>query len=120
MKMQQRVTTMATRARGFRVLVATDGSTQARAAVATVIHAPWPVGTRVRAVIARPPRGQHKRSILWSASVDRSVEDAATYAKDALAPRWPDAEAVIVDKTPVDGILSEAERFRSDVIVMGW
>ena len=111
---------MATRPRGLRVLVATDGSTQARAAVATVIGAPWPGGTRVRAVVARPPRGQHKRSIIWSASVDRSVEDAATQARDALAPRWPDAEVVVVDRSPVDGILRESQRFRADVIVIGW
>jgi nucleotide-binding universal stress UspA family protein len=71
-------------------------------------------------VVARPPRGQHKRSIIWSASVDRSVEDAATQAREALAPRWPDAETVVVDKLPVDGILREAERFRADVIAIGW
>lgn len=111
---------MAKRPRSLRVLIATDGSTQARAAVATVAGAPWPGGTRVRAVVARPPRGQHKRSIIWSASVDRSVEDAANQARDALATRWADAEAVIVDSSPVDGILREAQRFRADVIVIGW
>ena len=96
---------MATEAAAFRVLVATDGSTQAHAAIATVATFPWPVHTRVQAVVARQGRGTP-----WvTVNVPR-----------ALAQRWPDAEVVVVDKAPVDGILSEARRFRADVIVVGW
>lgn len=96
---------MATTAAAFRVLVATDGSSQSRAAIATVVQFPWPVDTHVRAVVARQGRGT--RGV--TASVPR-----------ALARRWPDAKVVVVDKAPVDGILSEAKRFRADVIVVGW
>lgn len=113
------LTSMATRAADFRVLIATDGSAQARAAIATVVDGPWPDGTRVRAVIARHPRGPHRRSILWSA-LDRRAEDAADHARHELARRWADAEVLFVDKSAVDGILNEAQRFRSDVIVIGW
>ena len=52
------------RKREFRVLVATDGSHQAKAAVATAVHFPWPARTRVRAVIARKSGPQRTRSIL--------------------------------------------------------
>ena len=96
---------MATRAAAFRVLVATDGSSQAHAAIATVATFPWPVDTRVQAVVARQGRGTRGVTV----NVPR-----------ALAQRWPDAEVVVVDKAPVDGILSEARRFRADVIVVGW
>ena len=37
----------------FRIVLATDGSPQARAAVATVVAVQWPAGTQVRAVFAR-------------------------------------------------------------------
>ena len=110
---------MATRPADFRILVATDGSAQARAAIAAVVDFPWPVRTRVRAVIARQSRAPPRHSVLLSA-LDRSADDAAARARPALARRWPDAEAVVVDKSPAEGVLSEAERFRADVIVVGW
>ena len=102
---------MATRAAALRVLVATDGSPQARAAITTVVRFPWPAGTRVQAVVARPGRGTH---------IDRRVDSAAAGARRGLARRWPDSRVVVVNKTAVDGILSEAKRFRADVIVVGW
>ena len=37
----------------------------------------------------------------------------------ALAPRWPDAEVAIVDGSPLKVILSEADRFKAGVIVLG-
>jgi nucleotide-binding universal stress UspA family protein len=110
---------MATKAAALRVLVATDGSAQARAAIAALVEFPWPVQTRVRAVIARQGRVHLTHSALLSA-LDRSADDAAARARGALARRWPDAEAVVVDKSPAEGVLSEAERFRADVIVVGW
>jgi len=45
---------------------------------------------------------------------------AANRARRALARRWPDVEIEIVDKTPVQGILGEAERFGADLVVLGW
>jgi nucleotide-binding universal stress UspA family protein len=110
---------MATRVGDFRVLVATDGSTHARAAIATLSDVPWPERTRVRAVVAKKSRAPYQRSILLSA-LDRSAEDAAARARQTLAREWPDAEAVVVNQPPVAGILAEAERFRADVIVVGW
>jgi nucleotide-binding universal stress UspA family protein len=38
----------------------------------------------------------------------------------ALADRWPDADTVVADSTPVDGILAEAKKFRADMIGIGW
>ena len=59
------------RKRDFRVLVATDGSRPAQAAITTAIQFPWPDGSRVRVVIARNLRAEHRRSILLAA-MDRS------------------------------------------------
>jgi nucleotide-binding universal stress UspA family protein len=53
-------------------------------------------------------------------ALDRGAESAADGARRALARRWPDVEIEVLDKAPVEGILGEAERFRADVIVVGW
>jgi nucleotide-binding universal stress UspA family protein len=107
------------KAKPFRVLVATDGSRQARAAVTTAAQFPWPPQTRVRVMVARTTRAEYRRSILLTA-LDRSAEVAAQGARGSLSRRWPDVEAVVVDKAPVTGIIDEAERFAADVIVLGW
>jgi nucleotide-binding universal stress UspA family protein len=103
----------------FRILAGVDGSAQARAALATLIEGPWPEESLVRAVVARQRRLPHQRSILLSA-LDRSADETAERARRTLADRWPDAEAVVVDKVPAEGILAEAARFRADLIVVGW
>jgi nucleotide-binding universal stress UspA family protein len=108
-----------TRDNALRVLVATDGSAQARAAVAATGRFPWPERTRVRIVVARRTRAEYRQSILLAA-LDRSADLAAAAARHALSDRWPDAEVAVVDRTPVDAVLGEARRFGADVIVVGW
>jgi nucleotide-binding universal stress UspA family protein len=103
----------------FRVLVATDGSAHAREAIATTVRFPWPAHTQVRVVVARETRADYRRSILLRA-LDRNAEAAADAAQRALCRRWPDVEVDIVDKTPIRGILGEAERFGADLVVLGW
>jgi nucleotide-binding universal stress UspA family protein len=103
----------------FRVIVATDGSTNARDAINTVRHFPWPAGTRVRVVVSRHPSYEVRRSILLTA-LDRSAELAVNHARRALTPRWPDLDVVIVDEAPVGAVLDQAKRFGADVIVAGW
>lgn len=107
------------RDREFRVLVATDGSRDAQAAIATTVHFPWPARTRVRAVIARRTRAEFRRSILLAA-LDRGAQIASDSARRMLGRRWPEAEIQIVDQSPVKGILGEAQRFQADAIVVGW
>ena len=103
----------------FRVLVATDGSVHARAAITTVVQFPWPARTRVRVVVARRTRAEHRRSILLSA-LDGSAEVAAESARRTLSRRWADVETIVIDNAPAKAILDEAERFAADVIVVGW
>jgi len=105
--------------KSFRVLVATDGSEDARAAIATAISIPWPARTQVRIVAARRTRAAYRRSILLSA-LDRGADAAAETARRSLSRRWPDVDVVVVDKVPVKGILDEAGKFSADVIVIGW
>lgn len=110
---------MTTRTADFRIVVATDGSSQSRAAVATVLAVPWPAETRVRAVIARQSHPPYSRSILLSA-LDPSADEGAARVRRRLAGRWPSAEAVVVDEAAVKAILHEAQRFRADLVAVGW
>jgi len=103
----------------FRILLAVDGSTQARAALTTVVRGPWPETARVRAVAAREVRGPHQRSIVLT-MLDRSADEAAERARRALARRWPEAEGVVVESAAVGGVLAEARRFHADLIAVGW
>ncbi len=108
---------MRTRAAAFRIVVATDGSPQARAAVATVLQVPWPGETDVRAVVARQTRAPSSRSLLLSAQIANQNADGVRHS---LEQRWPKAEAVVVDKPAIAGILQEADRFQADLIAVGW
>ena len=103
----------------FRVIVATDGSDNARDAVTTARHFPWPAATRARVVVARRSPSEYRRSIRLTA-LDRGAEIAADHARRVLTPRWPDLDIVIVDKAPVTAVLDQAKRFGADVIVVGW
>ena len=103
----------------FRVIVATDGSDNARDAVTTARHFPWPAVTRVGVVVARRSPTEYRRSILLTA-LDRGAEIAADHARRVLTPGWPDLDIVIVDKAPVTAVLDQAKRFGADVIVVGW
>ena len=110
---------MAKKRRPFRVLIATDGSRTAQAAVTTAVNFPWPADTQVRIVVARRAQSAHRQSLLL-ANLDRAPNTTAERARRTLSRRWPDAEAVVVDTTPAAGILAEAERFAADAIVLGW
>jgi len=101
------------------VLIASDGSVQARRATSAAILFPWPEPTRVRAVVARRVQTEHQRSVLLTA-LDQTTDVAARAARRALTRRWPEADVVIVDKAPADGVLAEAKRFGADVVVVGW
>lgn len=101
------------------VLVATDGSAQAGAAVATVLHFPWPDGIHVSGITARIVPVEVRRSSVLAA-LDQTAEAIADDARRKLASRWPEAHVTVADAPPVPAILRQAERERADVIVLGW
>lgn len=93
--------------RRFRVVVASDGSPQARVAIQAAIDFPWPAHADVLGVVARG--GSHPR---WSASaaagVDTIVREIAVEAERSLRRRWSAARVVVDDAAPVDAILRHA------------
>jgi nucleotide-binding universal stress UspA family protein len=105
------------RARGFRVVVATDGSADGRAAVAVAGAFPWPPRARARGVVARfyPAAAGEWSAAVW-ATVEKSSDSVAAGALRALRHRWPHADVVIRDRPPVEAILTEA-RGASAIVV---
>jgi nucleotide-binding universal stress UspA family protein len=93
----------------FRVVVATDGSANGRAAVAAAAAFPWPPHTRVQGVVARAyPASAATWSTAVGTALDESVDRVAAEARRVLRGRWATADVVVLDKPPVAAILAEA------------
>ena len=105
-------------AASFPVLVASDGSPEARAAVAAAVAFPWPSGARATGVIGRDvmpvslPRGH-------GLALEASLEAVAGEIRAALADRWRGATVSIVVGRAASAILAEARRRRARAIVVG-
>lgn len=108
-----------TKASGWSVLVATDGSAEARAAVAATVLFPWPAGTRVAGAVARRTLAIRGRPVYFVTALDRAYRRAAAAAQRVLAKRWPGSEVVVVDAVPVEAILDQARRQGARAIAMG-
>ncbi|HSE93927.1 MAG TPA: universal stress protein [Methylomirabilota bacterium] len=105
-------------AKEFRVVVATDGSPVARAAVAAAVEFPWPANSQASGVLARAPlpATADLTPTVWAA-IGQSLERVAAEARRTLRRRWPDAEVAVLDKLPADAILAEARG--AQAIVLG-
>ena len=104
--------------RDFRILVASDGSLAATAALVTTTSWPWPATTRTFGIVAEPPP-TGGRSTLRSATT-RAAEDVRSGLQQALERRWHDARVWSYSGDPTAVIVRQAGRTRADLIVMGW
>jgi nucleotide-binding universal stress UspA family protein len=102
----------------MRVLVASDGSAAACAALDAAIGLPWPSGTRARGVVALGRVGWGGPE--FRAAVVQSLHAGTEEMRRQLKRRWPDADVLALHDSPAEAILSEARRFRADAIVLGW
>lgn len=101
------------------ILIATDGSPSAQAALSAAVKFPWGSASRARAVIGRSdwlrPDSQEARGAL-----ERELDAVNESARRVLTSRWQKAEVAIRNEFPLDAIFGEADRFRATVIVLGW
>ncbi len=108
------------RQRGFHVVVASDGSPDARAAVRLALEFPWPEGTVAHGVVgrSRPAAGLEWRPSIRTA-IAEGLRRVAEATRRTLARRWPDARVVVVDRPPVEAILEHARAVGAGTIVVG-
>lgn len=107
------------RSREFRVLIASDGSLSATAAVVSAQRFPWPEGTRAFGVIAREPVNPQLRPAS-RATFDRASKAIAENTATALEGRWPGVRVGLVRGPAVGAIVTRATTVHADVIVLGW
>ena len=117
--------------RAMKILLATDGSANSKAAVEDVARRPFPINTKVRIVSAyeRVPRimtidpmGVSKE---YYAEADRNAFKAAEIATEnamkTLRNKNPSLiiTTIVIEGPPKSVILKEAETFGADLIVFG-
>ncbi len=107
------------RPKEFRVLVASDGSLSATAALVSARRFPWPDPTRAFGAIARERADHHDRPTV-RASLDRAAEIVAENTAEALRRRWPDVRVSVIRGPAAGAIVERAKKVRADVIVLGW
>ena len=103
----------------MRVLMATDGSTDARDAVEWLFQAPLPADARMSVISAMPvPVAYEALRMAWS-ELRKQAEEVVDQARRRLAERWPDVTARVVEGDARSVILHAAEEEQADLIVLG-
>jgi nucleotide-binding universal stress UspA family protein len=108
----------------FTVLLTTDGSVQAHAALTLAAAVPWPTTARAHLVLARGglPLGPWPADV-WlaglSGAAEQAIEREISRARRLVRRRWPDMTASTMTTPPVEAITEEARRRRAGVIVVG-
>ena len=106
------------------VLLTTDGSRQAHAALAFAAAFPWADTATAHMVLARGgiPLGPWPADI-WVAGMsdapDRALEREISRARRIVRHRWPDMTVSAMNTPPIEAIIAEARRRRAGVIVVG-
>ena len=106
----------------MRVLVATDGSDDARSACEWLARWPLPRGSRLRVVsaVSVPPSALDIPTVReFAASLREEARVAAETAWKRLAPAFADSEAQVLDGDAREVILQAAEAWPADLIVLG-
>jgi nucleotide-binding universal stress UspA family protein len=105
-------------ARDFRILVASDGSLAATAALMTATSWPWPSRVKAFGIVAQPLPRDGRAGFRGAGA--RAAEEIRTGTERILERRWPDVRVWRYAGDPTAMIVRQAQRTRSDLIVMGW
>jgi nucleotide-binding universal stress UspA family protein len=106
----------------MRVLLATDGSDDARAAASWLTQFPLPAGSRLRivSVVSIPASALDLPTVRDFADTLRAdAGRAAEAAQGVLAARFPDADVQVREGEPRRTILRAAEEWPADLVVLG-
>jgi nucleotide-binding universal stress UspA family protein len=106
------------------VLLTTDGSRQAHAALAFAAAVPWAGIATAHTVLARGgiPIGPWPADI-WVAGMsdapDRALKREISRTRRIVRHRWPDMTVSAMNTPPIEAIIAEARHRRAGVIVVG-
>jgi nucleotide-binding universal stress UspA family protein len=106
----------------MRVLLATDGSDDARAATAWLMRLPVPPGSELRVVcaVSLPPSALDVPTVRdFLASLREDGRRTADAAQAALAGRFARADAQVLEGDARETILRAAREWPADLVVMG-
>jgi nucleotide-binding universal stress UspA family protein len=102
--------------RGWKILVATDGSKSAERAVAAAAELPWPEGSEVRVIsVVDPLEGMPETIAAHRARNEKVLADARARVEKGGRP----ASSALVVGRPVPAILDAAADWGAGVIVVG-
>jgi nucleotide-binding universal stress UspA family protein len=107
-------------AKRFRILIGSDGSPSANAALAAAAAFPWPEPSRATGVVALGVSSWTGGSRVLAAATGRALHAEADVLRRKLGERWPDANVVELHEPAAAAILGEAKRIRAEAIVLGW
>ena len=113
----------------MRVVLATDGSAQARVAEELVWRLDWPVGTTIRVVAVQPP-GFDVYGLPWTAASPEVIQYADDSLHQSIAGqlesvvariRRPglEVESLFLTGRPASRIVEEARAWAADLVVVG-
>jgi nucleotide-binding universal stress UspA family protein len=103
----------------MRILVATDGSTEAAEAVEWATHLPLPADTQVEVVNAVPWPLLDQRVSKAAPEFRKRAETVVEDARARIAKRWPAVSTRILDGDPRDAVIEAAWTSQADLIVVG-
>jgi nucleotide-binding universal stress UspA family protein len=101
---------------GWKVLVAADGSPDARRAVGAAARLPWPAGSQVRVVTVVDNRSELPETIAAHRS---HAEEALKAALATFAKNSRPATSAVLEGAPARAILEEARTWGATAIVVG-
>jgi nucleotide-binding universal stress UspA family protein len=106
----------------MRVLLATDGSEDARTATAWLAQFPLPTDSHLRvvSVVSIPPSALDVPTVReFEASLREAARQTAEAARAALAPRFADTDIQVPEGDAREGILRATEEWSADLVVLG-
>jgi nucleotide-binding universal stress UspA family protein len=112
----------------MKILLAIDGSACSNAAVAEICRRPWPPQSDVRVVTVTapidPPLIRGGAPTVFDEIVKQQRVESAKHLRDAAAVLAERASGLhvttaLLDDWPKDAIVTEAERWGADLVVVG-
>ncbi|HET7340957.1 MAG TPA: universal stress protein, partial [Methylomirabilota bacterium] len=103
----------------MRVLLATDGSSDAREALEWLRLASLPADTRISVVSAIPVPVVYEAFVTTWSEMRKQTDEVVDEARRRLGERWPNVTAHVVEGEPRHVILDVAVQEAADAIVLG-